>query len=266
MRSTIHILDDTSSSAPEFLDLGLPDAIEKAISSFGRNGLVFLDGISTEEDALKIARECGEILPHRDSEPSGLTRILCKAAIAGQPGFKGFSADKLFPHTDQSCLKDPARVLVQVCREQAGTGGGSVFVDGLAIYQDLARNFPELLGYLISPRAAVFSDGQSSHCGAIFETLEDGSIGVRFRHDSCMFFSAQLAPHIGYLIQLIERHTLRLVLNPGQAYIINNRRWLHGRESFLGEREMWRILLKPAEGPMVGVPEGFVFRGQGHET
>jgi hypothetical protein len=245
------------SSAPELLDASRPGIAARVQRGLSAEGLVFLEGIESEGDALALSRELGEIFPHRDSEPSGLTRIQCRMAVAGQPGFKGFSADRLFPHTDQSCLQEPAQFLVQVCKEQAGTGGDSVLVDGRGVYRDLARSFPELLGYLGSPRSAVFSDGCNVHCGAIFEALEDGSLGVRFRHDSCIFFSAQITPHIGYFLQLIERHTRRFALDPGQAYVINNRWWLHGREAFLGEREMWRILLRAKESSAPGAAVGF---------
>ena len=243
--------------SPVFHDAGRPEAPALVRQDLETEGIAFLEGLEAEEDALALARSLGEIFPHRDSEPSGLTRILCRAAIAREPGFKGFSADALFPHTDQSCLEEPALFLLQVCREQAGTGGSAVLVDGRELYRDLARSFPELLGYLSGPRAAMFSDGRNSHCGAIFQAVEAGGIAVRFRYDSCGFFSPQLAPHIGYLLKLIEKHANRIDLHPGQAYIINNRWWLHGRESFLGEREMWRILLKAGTGPFAGARPGF---------
>lgn len=246
-----------ASSAPEILDASRPDSVERIRLGLSATGLVFLEGLATEAAALALSAKLGEIFPHRDSEPSGLTRIQCRLAIAGQPGFKGFSADRLFPHTDQSCLEEPAQFLVQVCKEHAGTGGDSTLVDGRGVYRDLARSFPELLGYLGSPRSAVFSDGRSIHCGAIFEALADGSIGVRFRHDSCIFFSAHITPHIGYFLQLIDKHTQRFALDAGQAYVINNRWWLHGREAFRGEREMWRILLRARQSSAAEAAVGF---------
>lgn len=242
---------------PAFLDVRRADTPWAVRRSLADEGIAFLKGLANEEDALELARSLGSIFPHRDSEPSGLTRIVCHAAIAGQPGFKGFSADALFPHTDQSCLEEPSLFLLQVCCQQAGTGGSSVLVDGRELYRSLSRSFPELLGYLSSPRATLFSDSRNSHCGQIFETMEDGGIGVRFRYDSCAFFSPQVAPHVGYLLKLIEQHVHRLDLRPGHAYIINNRWWLHGRESFLGDREMWRILLKAGDGPFSGARVGF---------
>lgn len=242
---------------PTFLDARRADTPNAVRRELAEEGIAFLKGLSSEEDALGLARGLGAIFPHRDSEPSGLTRIVCRAAIAGQPGFKGFSADALFPHTDQSCLEDPSLFLLQVCRQQAGTGGSSVLVDGRELYRTLSRSFPELLGYLGGPRATVFSDSRNSHCGPVFETMADGGIGVRFRYDSCAFFSPQVAPHVGYLLKLIEQHVHRIDLRPGQAYIINNRWWLHGREAFRGDREMWRILLKAGDGPFRGARVGF---------
>lgn len=248
---------ETKTSSVHFLDAQRPDVVDRVRHNLEEEGIAFLDGISTEEDALGLARALGEIFPHRDSEPSGLTRILCRAAIAARPGFKGFSTDMLFPHTDQSCLEEPSLFLLQVCKEQAGLGGNAVLVDGRAVYEDLARRFPELLGHLGGDRAAVFSDGRNTHCGPIFESMADGSIGARFRYDSCVFFSPQLTPHVGYFLKIVESYVRQVALHPGQAYIINNRWWLHGREAFMGEREMWRILLKAGDGPFAGARVGF---------
>jgi hypothetical protein len=242
-----------------FLDVRRPDAVPLLHRRLAAEGIAFLEGIASEEQALTLARTLGEIRHHRDSEPSGLTRIACHADLAAKPGFKGFSTAALFPHTDQSCLAEPSPYLLQVCRSQAGIGGASVLVEGRELYRELARSFPQLLGYLLEERAAMFSDGKNLHCGPIFESLADGSTGIRFRYDSCVFFSPQLTPHVGYFLQLIERHVQRVELQPGQAYVINNRSWLHGREPFRGEREMWRLLL---DGSALEASTGFMLSDQ----
>jgi hypothetical protein len=66
---------------------------------------------------------------------------------------------------------------------------------------------------------------------------------LRLRTGRMAFFSAPLADRMTQLYSVILALTQRFELKVGQAYSVNDRRWLHGRDSFKGNREMWRYLV-----------------------
>jgi hypothetical protein len=103
--------------------------------------------------------------------------------------------------------------------------------------------FPDLLEEMCSPGAACFDDGEYRYKGPLFENALDGSTCIRWRNDRLAYFSAPLADKLKELYSVILTMTRRFELQPGQAYIVNNRRWLHGRDAFKGDREMWRYMI-----------------------
>jgi alpha-ketoglutarate-dependent taurine dioxygenase len=48
---------------------------------------------------------------------------------------------------------------------------------------------------------------------------------------------------LGRFDDLAAKHSFSIKLSAGEGYVINNRRWLHGRKEFSGEREFLRLLL-----------------------
>ena len=44
---------------------------------------------------------------------------------------------------------------------------------------------------------------------------------------------------------MITRHQSRLLLAPGQGYLLDNHRWLHVRNQFTGDRSYLRALGEP---------------------
>jgi alpha-ketoglutarate-dependent taurine dioxygenase len=68
---------------------------------------------------------------------------------------------------------------------------------------------------------------------------------MRFRHDDLARFSPAVISILPQLLELIHARTRRFTLNPGQGYILQNGRWLHGRTAFVGRRQMYRVLGHP---------------------
>jgi alpha-ketoglutarate-dependent taurine dioxygenase len=217
-----------------------PDAIRQTLQE---HGLAIINGVTTESVATELATTLGTVIPHRDSESSGMTRIKFDGSRAGNAGQQGFSGQALFPHTDRSCLASPPHLILLVCARQSEDGGVTTVVDGPELMDALKCDFPDLLQEMCSPAAACFDDGESRYKGPIFENAPDGSTCVRLRNDRLAFFSAPLADKVKELYSVILAMTRRFELQAGQAYVVNNRRWLHGREAFKGDREMWRYLI-----------------------
>jgi alpha-ketoglutarate-dependent taurine dioxygenase len=229
-------------------------SVDEVTAAIERVGLAIVDGIKHESDVLQLAQRLGRIYRHRDSEASGLTRISNKMQESDRAGYDGFTGKALFPHTDRSCVPMPPALLIQVCAKQNARGGTTTLVDGRRMMGALKGQFPELWEEITAPAAARLDDGEHRYVGPLFEHLADNSVALRLRNDRFAYFSGPLSEHIPQLKDVINALTERFLLQPTEAYIINNRWWLHGRDRFEGEREMWRILVERDAPTQVGFP------------
>lgn len=127
-------------------------------------------------------------------------------------------------------------------------------IDGRQVYADLRKNDEDLLQSLCAPEAATFG-GPDGYSGPIFESDTSGDVTVRLRMDTPARFSPAVEYRLADLRAVLERHKVFLELNSSQGYIINNRRWLHGRTAFEGQRLLYRILGDPL--PQMEIPFGF---------
>ncbi|XHU10259.1 TauD/TfdA family dioxygenase [Amycolatopsis sp. WGS_07] len=147
---------------------------------------------------------------------------------------------------------------MMACASPAPQGGACVLVDGRAVHAELAAARPEALLALCAPRGALFG-GSAGYVGTVFETQPDGLVGLRLRLDEQVRFSPRTKPWLSDLRAAIDRHTITLDLAAGAGYAVNNRRWLHGRRGFTGQRVMCRILVEPR--PAWRIPAGFAPAG-----
>jgi hypothetical protein len=53
----------------------------------------------------------------------------------------------------------------------------------------------------------------------------------------------------------IDRHAVTLQLRVTQGYVLDNRRWLHGRRAFSGNRVLYRVTANPL--PQLAIASGF---------
>jgi hypothetical protein len=81
---------------------------------------------------------------------------------------------------------------------------------------------------------------------------------LRLRLDELARFSPDAACAVPALRAVISAHTTTLHLGPGEAVVLCNTRWLHGREPYAGRRVMLRILGDPLPG--TGILPGFPHR------
>lgn len=68
---------------------------------------------------------------------------------------------------------------------------------------------------------------------------------IRCRFDDGISFSHSLAEQLPQLRQHLARLQIRIGFNEGEGYILDNHWWLHGRDSFSGDREILRLLINP---------------------
>lgn len=226
------------------VDPALPGSTERIAERLRTGGLAILTGVSSRTAVLKLAGRLMTITAHRDSDSDGLTTLRDTRHHAHRAGYAGFGSGVLEPHTERSGLEHPPRLMMLVCGRASAAGGASLLVDGRAVHADLATTAREAVTALAQPRSAYFGAGDGHPC-QVFTTHDDQHIAVRLRLDGLARFSPIVQPHLPLLRAPITRHQMMLPLAPGEGYILDNRRWLHGRTAFTGDRVCWRALGEP---------------------
>jgi hypothetical protein len=216
-------------------------------------GFAMIDGVVDADALLTVARSIATVVPHRDSRPDGVT-VLADLGDATRRGFAGFGRQELIPHTDRSSAECPPGLLMMACGNMAEQGGECIVVDGAAIYGDLAENEPDALEALSAPRSALFG-GAAGYLGSVFALQPDGQVTIRLRLDELARFSPDIAQWRATLRSTIDQHATAVPLPVGTGYVLNNRRWLHGRRAFTGNRVLYRIIADPL--PNLAIPAGF---------
>jgi hypothetical protein len=217
------------------------------------DGLARFDGITTRAQLVALGASLGRTVPHRDSEPDGVTTLMHRGGLAGRIGFEGFGNGPLPPHTDRSGTPDPPALLMVVCGRK-GKGGECIAIDGQCVYADLILTNPEATQVLSRPRTVLFG-GASGYLSSIFEHTPDGRIRIRYRSDELAKFSPDIVRWLPTLTDAVERRTIQFGLEPGQGYVLHNHRWLHGRTGFTGDRVMYRLSVNPHAD--FAIPSGF---------
>ncbi|WP_052069893.1 TauD/TfdA family dioxygenase [Streptacidiphilus albus] len=217
-------------------------------------GLVTMDGLERREQVLGLARVLMKVNRHRDSDPDGLTVIRDTGRHQDRPGFAGLSSAELFPHTEGSALPVPPRLMLLALARAADSGGACVLVDGRAVYDDLLAGHPDAVEVLAEDRAGLFGTGSGTF-SPVFAHPGGERIQVRLRLDELARFHPRVEPYLPALRAAIDRHRHALPLRAGQAYLLDNYRWLHARTAFGGGRVAYRALGDPQVG--LTLPAGF---------
>ncbi len=224
------------------------------------DGMITFDAIHSTRELLRLCRQIGTIVKHRDADENGITRIVKRSIEQSITSYQAFTDSHLTLHTDGTSMPDPAPLIVLWCAQPAEEGGASLFVDGKQIYQLLLKAYPQVLEALSTPASAIFAGSTTPIYSSVFETLADGTVSIRFRYDSFGYYSVPVCVALPVFLNLLNQYKISFPLQKHQGYIIHNRRWLHGRTAFQGAREVYRVLLSPAPETSIGAHVGRGFR------
>lgn len=251
------------------IDLTQPNLEERLTHMLNIEGFATFDHIlSSEQPVPKQLRDLvdrfGTIIKHPDSDEYGVTKIAPAEDSDCTDRNRGLTSKELYLHTDGSAVIEPPPFFLFYCSKPAPEGGLSKLLDGKELYEILNWISPDLLKSLLEPNSAIFGNPKDDHViGSVFSQDEKGIVSVRFRYDTLGYYSAPIASKLEDLLSIMEGLKVSFRLDSGQGYIINNRRCLHGRTSFNGEREMYRVLFNFSPYSRMGqetIP-GFEFRG-----
>jgi alpha-ketoglutarate-dependent taurine dioxygenase len=237
----------------QIADVLSPQGKSALHATLAEHGIARFAGIPDAHALVELARSVGTVVSHRDSDSRGVTTIA--ARLGGAPrGRRAFTRQALAPHTDSSGIATPPHLVFVSCAQAAHTSGECVTVDARAIYSDLAHEHPNALADLCTPRTVLFG-GAAGHLGAVFTRFADDRLAVRLRLDDLATFSPLVTRHLPILRTMIERHSVTMMLRPGQGYVLDNYRWLHGRGAFTGDRVFYRVHSNPSTASEL--PRGF---------
>ncbi|KAL4901426.1 hypothetical protein BDW74DRAFT_187666 [Aspergillus multicolor] len=216
----------------------LPSDLLGIQEDFYSNGIAFLK----ECDGAKLghlASQLGEVVRPRNEENSGtaISNIRFDPSLEG----KGYSSEELYFHTDRSGWDVPPRILVSTLKSKSANGGASILANTSLIIQDIKEQGEDFYKLLTSAKHSSFrSDDDVFVPRPIYDEAADL---FRFRFDDGIQLSASLVVHYSQLLETIYRNSFAVTLQQGQGYLLDNHKFLHGRTSFTGTRELLRALV-----------------------
>lgn len=108
----------------------------------------------------------------------------------------------------------------------------------------LKRLAPEVIAALMKPQFSAVSQSSfdrniDTKDIPVLKKLHDGSIGLRYSHSKLVANNTEAAAALHQLAaeMAYSDHVKRVVLNPGDALILNNRTCVHGRSSIMGTQK-----------------------------
>ncbi|MBT8460737.1 MAG: TauD/TfdA family dioxygenase [Boseongicola sp.] len=164
-----------------------------------------------------------------------------------------FTGLGLQAHTDNP-YRDPApTVQVLYCLESSAAGGENMVVDGFAAALRLKAENPSYFDLLADHCASFEYAGEAGVCltsrRPMIELAPDGElIGIRFNNRSLgvvtdVPFEKMEDYYAAYrrLGEIIDDTAMEVTfrLEPGEAFVVDNRRVLHARKGYSGEGTRW---------------------------
>lgn len=128
-------------------------------------------------------------------------------------------------HNDCAQLGMPPHVQVMVCERQAKEGGGTILLDLWPVLEKIKIESPELFHQLFTvPR--VLSSGHAPRVGTSWSLCRGNLL--------CIHPATAFDGPVGTAFQryIDAAETIRFTCKPGDVYVNNNHRCLHGREGF----------------------------------
>mmetsp|Transcript_25589 Transcript_25589/g.33478 ORF Transcript_25589/g.33478 Transcript_25589/m.33478 type:complete len:432 (+) Transcript_25589:143-1438(+) len=240
-----------SSPYIEFAEVvdGGAEGVKKLMTHLSRYGIVFVNGVPTTiAETQRLSETIG---PIKNTLYGGMWST--RAASNEEEIFNdtAYGNEALPLHTDGTYFHDPPGLQVFNCTKQGYEGGASRFADGFAVAERLKEQAPWAFEFLSKASFDYQCFDNNCHLyasGPIFLLNKAGQV-IQMRHNDTdqvpltgfsnedieLFYNSQKE-----LTKVIEDPDIvfEKVLQPGETFILNNHRVMHGRSAFKGERRM----------------------------
>jgi alpha-ketoglutarate-dependent taurine dioxygenase len=241
-----------------FVDVTKKDFSIEVVKRLNHDGLVTFDNISSREELVNVCNSIGKPLIHPHGNSDGVTIVESNTDVKDNSnGNLGLTSGALNLHTDRPATPNTPEILALFCVKQATEGGETSLVDMKNVYITLSNLYPDVLKALLGKENVIYK-GDSHYPTSIFNLLKDRTIQVRFRYDELGYFSPSIINVLPLLLKVIQENTVIFKLDNSQGYFLQNGRWLHGRNSFKGDRKLYRIHLNSLTLPNKEVNKGFI--------
>ncbi|MEM8553261.1 MAG: TauD/TfdA family dioxygenase [Pseudomonadota bacterium] len=160
------------------------------------------------------------------------------------PDSTAYTAAGLDGHTDLATRETQPGLQMLHCQENSATGGASTMADGFAVAEAIRTEDPDAFDALTTLNWVFtnrHTDTDYRFSGPIVELNRDGQV-VEIRNTGFLRFfpdmSAEDTPRAYRAVQLFNTHCrsdrflCRTPLRAGDLILFDNRRMLHGRDSF----------------------------------
>ncbi|MGK5543539.1 TauD/TfdA family dioxygenase [Streptomyces sp. URMC 127] len=225
------------------------DGLKVIVEQLERTGLVTLTGLTTAQDVADFAAQVMDTSPYPGAGPYGLHGICDTREHAHRIDGAVLTRGPVDLHTCGATLRWSPRLVLLACAQKARTGGEVLLADGRALNVDLLRSRPDAAQALSLPRAAYFGSGTQAFFAPVFKIRAGRLSAVRLRQDGFLRWPEHTQPYVPVLRSLLARHQQAISLRSGEAVLLDNARWLHGRTGFTGNRLFYR-----AEGQLLPPP------------
>lgn len=215
-------------------DASLKDLVQAMLV----HGLVVVQNMPTDPNAgMTLARQIG---PLRGSNFGETFEVISKP----NPNNLAYTSDALPLHTDLPNQETPPGFQFLHCLANSAEGGGSVFADGLAMSDDLAETDPvsfEFLSNVSIPFRFHDSETDLRQHRPVITLRQDGRFSELAWNahlaDTFDMEPDMIAPYYAAYRRMMAMtrdpaYPVTIRLAAGEMAIFDNRRVLHGRESF----------------------------------
>ncbi len=162
---------------------------------------------------------------------------------------------RFFPHTDGAYIDEiilhekkykrvrPPKFVILECITPAAEGGESIVIDGKQLLNEAFKTHPELIQPLFEKSIALSRHEFMANRVSIYEKDEKKVYSLRYSYDQDMLIPCRIFKSIKefnecFVLNKKFHHFEKLVSK--EIIIIDNKRMLHGRTEFSGERMLRR--------------------------
>ncbi|XP_038550982.1 trimethyllysine dioxygenase, mitochondrial-like [Micropterus salmoides] len=226
------------------------DELKKFLQNYLLYGIAFVDDVPATVEATKAVSQRVSLI-----RETTYGRMWCFTSDFSR-GDTAYSQLALDRHTDTSYFQEPCGIQVFHCLKHEGTGGRTLLVDGFyaaeKVRQQSPKNFELLAHVPIRHEYIENTDNHRNHMTGIGPVLNvypwnnemylirynnyDRSVINTVPHDVVQQW---YVAHRELTTELRRpENELWVKLNPGKVIFIDNWRVMHGRESFMGLRQL----------------------------